>query len=139
MIKEMMRQMLQGITSNVPAAQVEAGVRAYLHSWRSADAVARANLFAEDAVLEDPVGASPVEGKAALLAFWARAEGPHAKFEPELVRLTVCGDEAIAVFNLHVEFAGAGKAVLRIIDNFQFDAQGKIRRLRAFWDQQSVE
>ncbi|GAB2845718.1 hypothetical protein GCM10027277_12340 [Pseudoduganella ginsengisoli] len=139
MIKDMMRQMLQGITATVPAAQVEAGVRAYLHSWHSGDAMARANLFADDVVLEDPVGAAPVVGKAALLAFWARAEGPHAKFEPELVRLTVCGDEAVAVFNLHVEFAGAGKATLRIIDNFQFDGQGKIRRLRAFWDAQSVE
>ncbi|MRV72094.1 DUF4440 domain-containing protein [Duganella sp. FT92W] len=139
MIKEMMRQMLLGITSKVAAAQVEAGVRAYLHSWRSGDAVARANLFSDDVVLEDPVGAAPVEGKAALLAFWARAEGPHATFEPELVRLTVCGDEAVAVFNLKVSFDGAGSAVLRIIDHFQFDAQGKIRRLRAFWDAQSVE
>jgi len=139
MIKDMMRQMLQGISARVPAAQVEAGVRAYLHSWRSGDAVARASLFADDVVLEDPVGAAPVEGKAALLAFWARAEGPHATFEPELVRLTVCGDEAVAVFNLKVEYAGAGSAVLRIIDNFQFDAQGKIRRLRAFWDAHSVE
>ncbi|WP_395407531.1 nuclear transport factor 2 family protein [Pseudoduganella sp. UC29_106] len=139
MIKEMMKEMLLAIRSELPPAQVEAAVRAYLHSWRSGDSAARASLFAEDAVLEDPVGAEPIVGKAALQAFWARAEGPHAKFEAELVRLAVCGDEAVAAFNLRVEYAGAGSATLRIIDNFQFDANGKIRRLRAFWDAHSVE
>lgn len=139
MIKDMMKQMLLAIQSDLPPAQVEAGVRAYLHSWGSGDSNSRASLFAEDAVLEDPVGAAPIVGRAALQAFWARAEGPHAKFEPELVRLVVNGSEAVAVFNLKVTFTGAGSATLHIIDNFQFDAHGKIKRLRAFWDAHSVE
>ncbi|MES2257444.1 MAG: nuclear transport factor 2 family protein [Pseudomonadota bacterium] len=138
MIQAMMQQLLKAIATDLAPGQASAAVHAYLASWKSGDSAARAALFTDNAVLEDPVGAPPIEGKAALQAFWQRAEGPHSKFEPALQRLVVCGNEAMVEFMMRIDVTGAGSATLRIVENFQFDASGKIRRLRAFWDEQSV-
>lgn len=137
MIQAMMKQLLGTIQSDVSAEQVKAAVNGYLDSWRTGDAQARIALFTDNAVFEDPVGAPPLEGKAALLEFWQRAAS-QTTFEPTLERLVVCGNEAMVAFSLRITVTGLPSCTLQILENFQLDKHGKIRRLRAFWDESSV-
>jgi steroid delta-isomerase len=90
-------------------------------------------LFTDDAVLEDPVGSPPHEGRAALAGFW---DGVHARTERGTVRMTqgpaVCGLEAAWAFELDVTVKGR-RSLVEIIDHGTFAEDGRIRRIRAFW------
>jgi len=138
LIKTMMTQLLQTIQSDVTPEQVSVAVNNYLDSWRTGDSEARAALFAENAVLEDPVGAPAIAGKTALLAFWQRAAAYPTRFAPTLESIVVCGDEAIVKFSMHMDVVGIASGTLQIIENFKLDKNGKIVQLRAFWDGNSV-
>jgi len=95
-------------------------------------------LFTDDAVLEDPVGSSPHEGREAIAAFW---DGVHARTDRGSVRMTqgpaVCGLEAAWAFELDVTVAGR-RSLVAIIDHGTFAADGGIRSIRAFWSRATV-
>jgi ketosteroid isomerase-like protein len=97
--------------------------------------------FSEDAILEDPVGKSPLDpageghrGHAAIGAFWDMIIAPGAvRFEIE--RAYVCGNEIAnvgTVFNALPdrpgEIAADGVFVYRVND------EGKLVSLKAYWD-----
>jgi steroid Delta-isomerase len=90
-------------------------------------------LFTDDAVLEDPVGSAPHEGREAIAAFW---DAVHARTERGSVRMTqgpaVCGLEAAWAFELDVTVKGR-RSLVEIIDHGTFAEDGRIRRIRAFW------
>lgn len=90
-------------------------------------------LFTDDAVLEDPVGSTPHEGREAIAAFW---DTVHAHTERGSVRMTqgpaVCGLEAAWAFELDVTVKGR-RSFVEIIDHGTFAEDGRIRRIRAFW------
>jgi steroid delta-isomerase len=134
----MMQQLLHTIQSDLAPEQVTAAVNSYLESWRNGDSQARAALFAENAVVEDPVGAPAIQGQSALLAFWQRAAAYPTRFDPTLESILVCGNEAIVKFSMHMDVLGIASGTLHIIENFRLDKSGKIAQLRAFWDENSV-
>lgn len=110
--------------------QVEAGVRRYLELVADGTAEQIASLYAEDAVLEDPVGSDPLRGREAIQAFYATLE--PMKVSTELLEIRVCGGEA--AFRFHIETdTGAGVAILEPFENMAFDEDGKIRSMRAWW------
>ncbi len=90
-------------------------------------------LFTDDAVLEDPVGSPPHEGREAIAAFW---DAVHARTERGTVRMTqgpaVCGLEAAWAFELDVTVKGR-RSLVEIIDHGTFTEDGRIRSIRAFW------
>jgi steroid Delta-isomerase len=95
-------------------------------------------LFTDDAVLEDPVGSAPHEGREAIAAFW---DAVHARTERGTVRMTqgpaVCGLEAAWAFELDVTVKGR-RSLVGIIDHGTFAEDGRIRRIRAFWSPATV-
>ena len=95
-------------------------------------------LFTDDAVLEDPVGSPPHEGRDAIAAFW---DAVHARTERGSVRMTqgpaVCGSEAAWAFELDVTVKGR-RSLVEIIDHGTFAEDGRIRRIRAFWSADTV-
>ena len=95
-------------------------------------------LFTDDAVLEDPVGSPPHEGREAIAAFW---DGVHARTDRGSVRMTqgpaVCGLEAAWAFELDVTSKGR-RSLVDIIDHGVFADDGRIRSIRAFWGPATV-
>ena len=95
-------------------------------------------LFTDHAVLEDPVGSAPHEGREAIAAFW---DAVHARTERGTVRMTqgpaVCGLEAAWAFELDVTVKGR-RSLVGIIDHGTFAEDGRIRRIRAFWSPATV-
>jgi steroid delta-isomerase len=95
-----------------------------------------AELYADDATVEDPVGGGEVHiGRQAIAGFYKAVEG--AKREAELTTLRALGHEAAFVWNLTV---GIGETSMRIdiISVMTFDGAGKITSMKAYWGPENV-
>lgn len=92
------------------------------------------SLWAEDAVLEDPVGVDIYRGREKLgSTFWKLIDEltpMHLWLERDVI---VCGNEAIAILHGVVSRDGGLRHVGPIVDHFTFNAEGKIQSMRAFW------
>ncbi len=107
----------------------------------SGDRAAFLANFAENAVVEDPVGPSPLDpsgqghrGHTAIGAFWDLIIGPGSvRFEIE--RAYACGDEVANVGSIYnVNPDGAGEIAAEGVFVYRVDAEGKLISLKAYWD-----
>ena len=114
--------------------QARATVESYVEGWRSSNREAWLSLFADDAVLVDPAGSPPIEGKEAIAGFWDKTHSLGMKLNPQVSRIVVCGAEAMLVFRMTATAPDGSVMSLDVCDLFSFDEQGRIRQLRAFWD-----
>jgi ketosteroid isomerase-like protein len=116
---------------------------------RSRAAVARGareewlELFADDAVLEDPIGVSPLDptgrghrGKAALAAFWdhviARVPGTRVAFDYHTQYAV--GDECACVGSLTNHFPNGASFRVEGVFVYRVNAAGKLVSLRTYWE-----
>jgi steroid Delta-isomerase len=111
--------------------QMFAAVEAYIASYNRADLDGLCAVFAEDAVVEDPVGTPLQAGQAALREFFAVGMKAGA-------RLTLDGPvrcaHGHAAFAFHVDLHWDGRATrIDVIDVFTFDAQGKVVSMKAYF------
>lgn len=94
-----------------------------------------AELYADDATVEDPVGGEVHIGRQAIRGFYSAVE--NAEKECELVTLRVAGNEAAFQFRLTVK-AGDGGMVIEPIDVMAFDEDGKVAAMKAYWSADNV-
>ena len=99
----------------------------YIEFMNAADFDSIAELYSEDATLEDPVGTEPRQGREAIRKFYADAVGN--------VALELTGKPRVAAgqvaFPMHATIGGTG--ILEIIDVMVFNDDGLITSMRAFW------
>ncbi|RFU36704.1 steroid delta-isomerase [Actinomadura logoneensis] len=106
---------------------MKATMRRYVELFNAGDPVAVAGLFADDAVIEDPVGRPETKGRSAIEKFYTDSISTGVK----LTAHEVCGsygDRSAMRFsadlpNLHID----GMEVMT------FDGEGKVTRMEAFW------
>lgn len=120
--------------------QVRQALQHYIRAWKVRDKTLLLSLFADDAVLEDPVGTPPFRGHAGIGKFWDFAlSDPTRQITPRLEEIRACGNQGILRFTMEVRLPDEGKGIdLSIIEHAELDDSGKIARLRAFWDETSV-
>jgi steroid Delta-isomerase len=94
----------------------------------SADDIAE--LYADDATVEDPVGGEVHIGRQAIRGFYSATDGLER--ECELVTLRVAGNEAAFQFRLTIK-AGNGGMVIEPIDVMVFGDDGKVSAMKAYW------
>jgi steroid delta-isomerase len=91
-------------------------------------------LWADDAVLEDPVGVDTFRGIESIrTTFWKMVDDLSPMklwLEREVI---VCGNEAIAILQGVVTREGSMQHVGPLVDHFTFNDAGKISMMRAFW------
>jgi len=119
---------------------------AQLAAWRSIDAVARGDKqawldnFADDAIVEDPVGKSMIDptgeghrGKAAISQFWDKN---IAAARPMfcLQRSLCAGDECANVGTLTIQFRNGLVTQLYGVFVYRVNDAGKVLSLRTFWE-----
>lgn len=91
-----------------------------------------AELFAQNATIEDPVGTELRASRQSIVDFYAViASMEHTA--TELLWSKVAGDTAVFEFKLTVKTAGHGYEVSPI-DIMVFDENAKILTMRAVWD-----
>ena len=102
------------------------------------------DLFAEDCIVQDPVGKSPLDptgeghkGKAAISAFWDMIIA-GGKFEYRMDKSFPCGDEC-ANWWCGINRRPDGTVFeVPMITIYKVNAQGKLTSLRAFWDSSAL-
>jgi len=99
----------------------------------SADDIA--DLYADDATVEDPVGGEVHIGRQAIRGFYSAVEG--AERDCELVSLRIAGNEAAFQFRLTVK-AGDGGMVIEPIDVMVVNDDGKVTAMKAYWSADNV-
>jgi steroid Delta-isomerase len=117
---------------------IRATVEEYLRAGREADKEAWLGLFADEATREDPVGSDVVRGRDELSAFYDRTMGRTDGLDNRLRELRVAGDTAAFLFDLQITWKGRRYEVSPI-DVLEFDADGKIIRMRAHWAPSDME
>ena len=116
------------------ANEITAAIMAHCNTLSSGDKGGWLSLWADDAVLEDPVGVDTYSGKETLAStFWGLVE----ELQPMRLWLDrdviVCGNEAIGILFGTVTSNGQLTRVGPIVDHFVFNDDGKIASMRAFW------
>lgn len=138
MLKEAVRSLLGSIEGTVTPEHIRSTIEKYLQTYVTKDTATRAAMFTDDAIADDPVGAPPFVGKEAIVNFWSIADQGPATLEPKVERIVVCGNEAVFIFNMKMSVGEMGSATMKITETLVFDDAGKIKRLRAYWDEHSV-
>ena len=120
---------------------VELAFQRHVAAVHSGDREAFLSNFAEDAVVADPVGPSPLDpsgrghrGHTAIAAFWDKMIGPGSvRFEID--RQIVCGDEIANMGTIYNEMPdGAGEIAAAGVFVYRVNEAGKLVSLKAYWD-----
>jgi steroid delta-isomerase len=105
------------------------------------------SLFASDAVVQDPIGPSPLDplgaghrGRDAIAAFYDNVIAPPERITFEIERSYQCGDEVADVGVIRTTLAGGQHvAVVRGVYTYRSNGAGQLAALRAFWEFDAVE
>jgi ketosteroid isomerase-like protein len=105
------------------------------------------SLFASDAVVQDPIGPSPLDpqgaghrGRDAIAAFYDNVIAPPEGITFEIERSYQCGDEVADVGVIRTTLAGGQHvAVVRGVYTYRSNGAGQLAALRAFWEFDAVE
>jgi ketosteroid isomerase-like protein len=97
------------------------------------------DLFADDAIVEDPIGPSHFDpegkghrGKEAIAKFFDMAIAP-SELEFHFEKSYVCGDEEANTGRIEI-VAGGYRVVAEGVFTYRVNADGKIAALRAYWE-----
>jgi steroid Delta-isomerase len=97
--------------------------------------------FTPDAVVEDPVGTSPLDptgeghhGRDAIGRFWDTTIATMEGIAFEIHDSFACGDEVVNVGSIHLTFAGGARGRTDGVFHYVVDGTGRVRSLRAFWE-----
>ncbi|MFQ3324604.1 MAG: steroid delta-isomerase [Pseudomonadales bacterium] len=102
-------------------------VNKYVEAFANSDIDIIKQLYASDAIVEDPVGTDSYEGIEAIVAFYTTGLAAGAKLE--LTGPVRCaGNTAAFPFVCKV-----GDMSINIIDVFEFNDAGKVTSMKAYW------
>ena len=117
----------------MPSEQtMKAAMQAYIDCFNRSDAAAIADLYSEDATVEDPVGSPVKKGKAEVAAFYRMAVATGAKLRLAAPIRASHGNSAAMAFDVQLNMP-TGEAIIQVIDVMTFDEAGKFTSMRAFW------
>ncbi len=105
----------------------------YIDAFNAADAARVVALFADNASVEDPVGTPLKEGRSEIETFYAYATSVGARLELMAPPRGSHGNSASISFRVHVTAQDGQAAYIDVTDVMDFDAAGKILRMRAYW------
>ena len=102
-------------------------------------------LYADDAIVEDPVGRSPLDptglghrGREALSRFWDLVIAP-GNMSYAIRESYPCGDECANVWTLTNTLPGNVLITLDLVSVYKVNAAGKLAAMRAYWSYADVE
>ena len=96
--------------------------------------------FAEDGIVEDPIGASPLDpdgkghrGRQAIAAFWDRQIAPNRVLF-DIRHSYACGDEVANVGSITIVLPNGAVTLVDGVFTYRVDDAGKVKALRAYWE-----
>ncbi len=102
-------------------------------------------LFADDAVVEDPIGPSMFDpegtghrGPEAIAAFYDNVIAANESITFTIHQSILCGDEAANVGVIRIAFAGGSAVEVDGVYTYRRSPDGKIASLRAYWEPEAI-
>jgi steroid Delta-isomerase len=102
-------------------------------------------LFAEEAVVEDPIGPSAFDpegqghrGLEAIAAFYDNVIAANESITFTIRQSILCGDEAANVGVIRIAFAGGGAVEVDGVYIYRRSPDDRIASLRAFWEPDAI-
>jgi len=102
-------------------------------------------LFADDAVVEDPVGPSMFDpdgkghlGHEAIAAFYDNVIAANESIAFTITQSFLCGDEVANVGVIRIAFAGGSAVDVDGVYTYRMSPEGKIASIRAFWEPDAI-
>ncbi|WP_132992599.1 nuclear transport factor 2 family protein [Gordonia zhaorongruii] len=117
--------------------KISATVEAYISHLTSGTADDLADLFAEGATVEDPIGAPVRRTRDELVEFYGIITGMESR-NATLKWTRIAGDTAVFEFTL-VTGNSEMKFEITPIDIMVFDENGKIASMRAVWESSDLK
>ncbi|TXH99388.1 MAG: steroid delta-isomerase [Rhizobium sp.] len=112
-------------------------MQAYIDLFNVSDAAAIADLYADDATVEDPVGTELKVGKAAIADFYQMSVKTGAKLKLAAPIRASHGNSAAMAFDVELNMP-QGHMIIRVIDVMTFNEAGKFTSMRAFWGKEDM-
>jgi len=109
------------------ADHMRATAQGYLEAVSTKNLQKIKDMYADNATVEDPVGSDPIEGIAAIEAFYQNVQKLDVTLELS-GSIRCAGKFAAFPFK-----ALTGEHTLDVIDVFEFNDEGKVVSMRAFW------
>ena len=98
-------------------------------------------LFADDAIVEDPVGGHQWDpegkgqrGKEAIGAFYDMFSSFQSAFDFEVHERFVCGAEVAVLVSMHITMKDGTVHTTKAINVYRINTEGKVQSLRSFWN-----
>ena len=114
--------------------QIEATIEDAFTGLVTFDVARVINHFADDAVLEDPVGTPPMQGKQAIAAYLASFPTLFNSMKLYSLDIKPGGQEAAVTWRLRFTTKTAHTFFLEGIGHFRFNQEGKIQAEKEFFD-----
>ena len=119
--------------------------RASMAAVEAGDRTAWLALFAEDAVVQDPVGPSAFDpegnghqGLEAIAAFYDNVIGANESIRFTIHQSFLCGDEVANVGVIRIGFAGGGAVEVDGVYCYRRGPDGRLASLRAYWEAEQI-
>jgi len=141
MSKESALAQIGAVSSRVGRVHIEKVIHEFFASYPATcvdDVLPRAALFAEDATIEDPVGADAIAGKREIGRFFRETVESGWIIHMVSEKTIVCGNEAISLTRAAWGKGDVAPAHVDIVHNFVFNDEGLICRVRVFFDQGTI-
>lgn len=117
-----------------------AAARRSMDAVHARDKQAWVGNFAEDGIVEDPIGPSPLDpsgqghrGRDAIAAFWDKQIAPN-RILFNILQSYAAGSEVANVGNITITMPNGVVAVVNGVFTYAVDDSGKLRSLRAYWE-----
>jgi len=101
--------------------------------------------FAEDAIVEDPVGPSPLDptgqghrGKQAIASFWDKQIAPNRVLF-NIRESYASGEECANVGTITIVMDGGAVMLVDGVYTYRVDSAGKLVALRAIWEMENMK
>ncbi len=101
--------------------------------WNARDREKWSQLFADDVVFEDPVGAPPKLGRDAVRDSWERSLTPGREWRLVADRIVACGSEAAVVMRNEGNLHGRS-VVVESLEVWRVGEDGRVNSVRAFFE-----
>ncbi|NUT78795.1 SnoaL-like domain-containing protein [Pseudomonas sp. C1C7] len=122
----------------ISVQQIQSTMERYVELVDAGDIEGIVALYAQDATVEDPVGQVPLQGLEAIAGFYRQGLGAMKVSATRTgpVRVTSNGCGAMP-FRVDMEWGGQ-PCSLHVIDVMEFNADGKIRSMKAYWGESNI-
>lgn len=119
---------------DLTSQQIEAVIEDAFARLVAFDAQGVASHFAADAVLEDPVGTPPIQGREAITAYLQTFPALFSQMKLYSLDVKVCGQEAAVKWRLRFTTRAGNVFFIDGVGIFKFNEEGKIVSEREFFD-----